>query len=61
MHYGKLFSLIGLFALVAAPALAQPSRTVRIISPAPPGGSTDIVSRLVAPALHGRAEADCHR
>ncbi len=40
--------------LAASGALAQgvlSNRTIRIISPAPPGGSTDIVSRLVAPAL----------
>ena len=40
------------FLTCAGPASAQfPNRTIRIISPAPPGGSTDIVSRLVAPAL----------
>jgi tripartite-type tricarboxylate transporter receptor subunit TctC len=48
--------------LLAAPALAQdhpstgsgqgfPSRPIRWIVPAPPGGGTDAVSRIVAPKL----------
>lgn len=52
MKFSK-FVAAALFLLPTL-ALAQgsfPNRTIRIISPAPPGGSTDIVSRLVAPAL----------
>lgn len=49
------FALAATLALSTIPVLAQqgqfPNRTIRIISPAPPGGSTDIVSRLVQPAL----------
>jgi tripartite-type tricarboxylate transporter receptor subunit TctC len=39
-------------ALSATAALAQyPNRIIKIISPAPPGGNTDIVARLVQPGL----------
>src|SRR5260370_8210813 len=39
-------------AVSATACLAQyPSRMIKIISPAPPGGSTDIVARLVQPGL----------
>lgn len=40
-------------ALIAPSALAQPypNKMIKIVSPAPPGGSTDIVSRLIQPGL----------
>lgn len=39
-------------ALSATGALAQyPNKIIKIVSPAPPGGSTDIVARLVQPGL----------
>jgi len=39
-------------ALSATAALAQyPNKIVRIIAPAPPGGSTDAIARLVQPGL----------
>src|SRR5262245_36987038 len=40
-------------AVVACPAAAQnfPARTVRIIVPYAPGGSTDVVFRILAPRL----------
>jgi tripartite-type tricarboxylate transporter receptor subunit TctC len=39
-------------ALLPIAGFAQyPNKTIRIISPAPPGGSTDIVARLVQPGL----------
>ena len=39
--------------LLAAPAIAQnfPARTIRIIVPYAPGGSTDVVFRILAPRL----------
>lgn len=50
-----LFRLIGAALLVSALAPAAraqyPNRTVKIVSPAPPSGSTDFVARLVQPGL----------
>src|SRR5687767_5190835 len=48
----------GVCALFAAPALAAdtsfPNRPLRYIVPFPPGGSTDIVARIVAASLTER-------
>ena len=46
-------AVLMLAALVVAPAQAQiyPSQTVRWIVPLPPGGSTDLISRLLAQKL----------
>lgn len=49
---GKLSLAAVLFAAAsAAIAQAYPIKPIRIISPYPPGGSTDIVARLVAPKM----------
>ena len=51
MHIHRF--LLPLLALIALPAVAQnyPAKTVRIIAPFPPGGSVDVVGRLLAAKL----------
>jgi tripartite-type tricarboxylate transporter receptor subunit TctC len=49
----KLLGLLFAFAAFAAPAAADdyPSRSIRLIIPFPPGGSNDVVGRIVANQL----------
>ncbi len=50
-HLHRRCLLGATLAGLAAPALAQDRRPLRIIVPFPPGGSVDIVSRLAQPAI----------
>jgi tripartite-type tricarboxylate transporter receptor subunit TctC len=57
MIVGRRAALTGAILLLARPAVGQdafPSRPVRLVVPFPPGGSTDVVGRLVAQGLQER-------
>lgn len=51
IRIAKIIAAIGLATAAPASFAQYASKPLRIISPAPPGGSTDIVSRLVQPGL----------
>ena len=46
-----LIAALALAACTAASAQAWPTKSIRIVVPYPPGGSSDIIARAIAPAL----------
>lgn len=55
MHYKTLINTLALAAVVALPQLASaqayPTRAIKIIVPAPPGGAIDTIARVVGDKL----------
>jgi tripartite-type tricarboxylate transporter receptor subunit TctC len=49
--FAATLSLCAAHAAAAAQEAPYPARTVTIVVPFPPGGSTDVISRLIAPHL----------
>src|SRR5262245_6270285 len=47
----RIAGLVGLFVIGVASAQTFPTRPVTLISPYPPGGSTDTTSRIIADAM----------
>jgi tripartite-type tricarboxylate transporter receptor subunit TctC len=50
-HARITFTLLALFAALPAAAQNYPAKAVRIVSPFPPGGSVDVVGRILAAKL----------
>ena len=48
-----VFTLLALCGALPAGAQSYPTKTVRLVSPFPPGGSVDVVGRILAAKLSG--------
>ncbi|HSQ04750.1 MAG TPA: tripartite tricarboxylate transporter substrate binding protein, partial [Burkholderiales bacterium] len=46
-----IFTLLALCAALPVAAQNYPAKTVRLVSPFPPGGSVDVVGRILAAKL----------
>ena len=50
-YVGVIFTLLALCAALPVAAQNYPARTVRLVAPFPPGGSVDVVGRILAAKL----------
>ena len=57
MHRLAQFLLLGILSFVSAAVLAYPNKAITIIVPQAPGGTNDIVGRLVAQRLGEQMKA----
>ena len=54
MNLKKIFAVLAIFVCFSVEAQTYPSKAIRLIIPYPPGGSNDIVGRMIAAQLSER-------